>query len=134
MVSQLALIQEVQGLNSYLHPTPFFYIQIYLFILLGFSHIHRANPDSRHRRIPPDRPTEPNQTKPNRPESESDQTRNLSGIESGIRPESKPKIRTRRAELFQKKLFRVVHPRNASKHFSYEHPFEQFKLDMLSTT
>ena len=63
------------------------------------------------------RPT--NRTRPGiRLEPESDQNRN---------PKSEsPKIR-----IVSKNLFRVVHPRNASKHFSLEHPCEQFNLDLL---
>ena len=99
-------------MNHYFHPffSFIFYIQFYLFILLGFSYVSRAKPN-RTRRIP---------TVP------SDRIR----PEPKIRPDSKS-VRNPKSELFQKKLFRVVHPRTASNHFSLEHPREQFKLDHL---
>ena len=56
---------------------PLFYIQIYLFILLGFSHVSRANPDSEHRCI---------------------------STVSGDRIEPEPKSEIGRAKLFQKKV------------------------------
>ena len=92
MESHLIPIQEVQGLNPYLHSL-FFYIQIYLFILLGFLLMSALRRNDR----------------------------------TGIRPDWES---FRNPNCF-KKLFRVDHSRTASKHFSHEHPFEQFKLDHL---
>ena len=113
-------IYEVQGSNPYLHP--FFYIQFYLFILLGFSYVSRA---------------EPNRTDWTRPNDWTwldrtgpDQNRNLT--RPGPEPnESGIPNPNQTCQTVSKKLFQVVHPGSASKHFSHEHPFEQFKLDDL---
>ena len=92
---------------------PLFYIQIYLFILLGFSHVSRANPDSEHRRIP-------NLIGP-RIRLELNRNRNL----------TRPRIWTERAELFPKIIISVVQPHSAPKHFTNEHPFDHLALHTL---
>ena len=53
------------------------FIQIYLFILLGFSHVSRANPDSEHRSIP---------TEPCRPMCTSNRTDQSVSPDQTVRP------------------------------------------------
>ena len=66
---------------------------------------------------PTDRPNEPDRTR-----IQSDPK---------FRPEPNPESEPDVPNCFKKKHFQVVHPHNASKHFSHEHLFKQSNLDHL---